>query len=143
MTREAFGAMLALTNALLNGTAALLLIVGYFAIRQKRRELHWKSMLTAFVVSSLFLTSYLIRIAITGTHRYPGHGVWRAIYLGVLASHVLLAIAVPPLALRTFFLAYKKRFAEHKRIVRFTLPIWLYVSVTGVVVYLLLYHPPG
>ena len=100
-------------------------------------------MASAFVVSCLFLTSYLTRIAISGTHNYPGHGLWRSIYFAVLIPHVILAIAVPPLALRSLFLARKKRFGEHKRIVRYALPIWMYVSVTGVMVYVLLYHPPG
>jgi putative membrane protein len=98
---------------------------------------------SAFAVSILFLISYLTRVYLTGTHRYPGSGMWKAIYLAVLMSHMLLAAATPPLAIRTVYLAARRRFAAHKKIVRFTLPIWMYVSVTGVVVYVLLYHPPG
>jgi putative membrane protein len=141
--RESLGATLAFVNALLNGTSAVLLFAGWVAIRRRRADVHWKCMLAAFVVSALFLLSYLTRVAISGTHRYPGSGAWKAIYLVVLLTHMVLAIAVPPLALRTLFLASKKRFAEHRRIVRFTWPIWMYVSVTGVAVYVLLYHPPG
>jgi putative membrane protein len=139
-TRESVGATLALCNALFNGTAALLLFSGWLAIRRGRRDIHWKCMAGAFVVSCLFLTSYLVRVAISGAHNYPGHGFWRAAYFTVLGTHMLLAIAVPPLALRTLYLARKRRYAEHKRIVRFTLPIWMYVSVTGVAVYVMLYH---
>ena len=143
MNHEQLGAQLAFVNALLNGTAAILLFGGWLAIRNRRADIHWKCMASAFVVSCLFLTSYLTRIAISGTHNYPGHGLWRSIYFAVLIPHVILAIAVPPLALRSLYLARKKRFGDHKRIVRYALPIWMYVSVTGVMVYVLLYHPPG
>jgi putative membrane protein len=142
-SRESLGATLALCNALMNGTSAVLLFTGWIAIRRGRRDIHWKCMAGAFIVSSLFLASYLTRVAVSGTHRYPGGGFWHAAYLTILLTHMALAVAVPPLALRTLFLAMKKRFAEHRKLVRFTLPIWMYVSVTGVVVYLLLYHPPG
>jgi putative membrane protein len=140
---EELGAMLALCNAILNGTAALLLTCGFAAIRRGRRDVHWKFMAAAFSVSCLFLVSYVTRVLISGTHKYPGTGAWKAIYLAVLMTHMLLAITVPPLALRTLFLAMKRRYDEHRRIVRFTWPIWMYVSVTGVLVYVLLYHPPG
>lgn len=141
--REALGALLALCNALFNGTAALCLFAGFLAIRRGRRDLHWKLMLSAFTVSCLFLVSYLVRVWLTGSHRYPGSGGWKALYLVILFTHMTLAMAVPPLALRTLYLALKRRYAEHRRLVRYTLPIWMYVSVTGVAVYLLLYHPPG
>jgi putative membrane protein len=141
--RESLGATLAMGNALMNGTAALLLLGGWVAIRRGRRDVHWKLMAGAFTVSCLFLISYVTRVLVSGTHRYPGDGMWKTIYLVVLLTHMALAIIVPPLALRTLYLARKKRFADHRRIVRFTWPIWMYVSVTGVVVYLLLYHPPG
>jgi putative membrane protein len=140
---EHLGSQLALLNATLNGTAAVLLLIGWVAIKRGERKLHGFMMASAFVVSALFLVSYLTRVVVSGTHYYPGGGVWKAIYVTVLMSHMLLAVATPPLAIRTVFLAWKKRFAEHKRIVRFTLPIWMYVSVTGVLVYVLLYHPPG
>lgn len=138
--RESLGATLALCNALFNGTAALTLVGGWMAIRRGRRDLHWKCMAAAFVVSCLFLTSYLLRVAISGAHAYPGRGVGRVAYYVVLGTHMLLAMAVPPLALRTFYLAIKRRYDEHRRLVRFTLPIWIYVSVTGVAVYVMLYH---
>jgi putative membrane protein len=140
---EQLGGMLALCNAIMNGTSALLLLCGWIAIRAGRRDVHWKLMAGAFTVSCLFLVSYVARVLISGTHNYPGAGAWKAIYLAILLTHMLLAITVPPLALRTLFLARKKRYLEHRRLVRFTWPIWMYVSVTGVLVYVLLYHPPG
>jgi putative membrane protein len=140
---NAIGEHLALVNACLNGAAAICLFAGWRAIKSGNRRLHGTLMASAFVISALFLVSYLTRVALTGTHRYPGSGMWKTIYLCVLISHMILAVATPPLAIRTLWLAVKKRFAEHRRIVRWTLPIWMYVSVTGVLVYLLLYHPPG
>ena len=137
------GAKLAFLNACLNGTAALLLFAGWRAIKAGNRWLHARLMIAAFVVSSVFLISYLTRVFISGTHRYPGAGIWKAIYLAVLSSHMLLAVATPPLAIFALWLAAKQRFATHRKIVKYTLPIWMYVSVTGVAVYVLLYHPPG
>lgn len=135
---------LATFNAVMNGTSAALLTLGFAAIRAGRPQLHKRLMLAAFGTSALFLVSYLTRVAITGTHRYPGSGLARAIYLAVLASHTLLAVAVVPLALRTAWLSLvKKRFEDHKRIGRVALPVWLYVSATGVAVYLMLYHLAG
>jgi len=143
MSREALGASLALLNAFLNGTSALLLVAGFIAIRRGERRVHGYLMGSAFVVSAIFLASYLTRFAVSGAHHYPGAGFWKATYFTILISHMLLAITVPPLAVRTLFLAMKRRYDEHRRLVRFTWPIWMYVSVTGVLVYLLLYHPPG
>ncbi len=140
---EKLGATLAAVNALLNGTSALLLAGGFVAVKRGARKLHGWLMASAFTVSTLFLISYLTRFYVSGAHRYPGTGAWKTIYFTILISHMLLAIVTPPLAIRTIYLAYKKRFPEHRRLVRWTLPIWMYVSVTGVVVYLLLYHPPG
>jgi putative membrane protein len=137
------GELLPSVNASLNGLSAILLIAGKMAIRNKRVDVHRRLMVSAFVVSSVFLVCYLIRVALTGTHKYPGHGVWKAIYLVLLMSHMLFATATPILAIRSLWLAIKQRFADHKRLVRFTWPIWMYVSVTGVLVYLMLYHPPG
>ena len=137
------GEDLAFVNACLNGSAAVCLFVGWRAIRANKRTLHGWMMGSAFVISILFLVSYLARVYLTGTHRYPGSGAWKVIYLAILLSHMVLAVVTPPLAIRTVWLAAKKRFAEHRRIVRWTLPIWMYVSVTGVLVYVLLYHPPG
>jgi putative membrane protein len=137
------GAQLALLNACLNGLAGALLLGGFIAIRNGQRRVHGWLMASAFTVSIVFLASYLTRVYVSGTHKYPGAGAWKAIYLGILSTHMLLAAATPPLAIRTIFLAWKRRFVEHKRLVRWTLPVWMYVSVTGVLVYVLLYHPPG
>lgn len=131
-------------NAALNATSAVLLVLGFRAIRAGRRERHRALMLAAVASSVLFLASYLTRIALTGTHRFPGEGALRAAYLAILASHTLLAALAGPLVLRTLFLALRERFPDHRRIARWTLPVWLYVSVTGVVVYVMLYHlAPG
>jgi len=97
-------------------------------------------MKTAFAVSAIFLASYLTYHAHAGVHRYPGHGFLRALYLSILGTHTILAIAVLPMVLRTLYLASRRRFLEHRRIARWTLPVWLYVSVTGVVVYFMLYR---
>lgn len=129
-------------NAALNATSAALLLAGWRAIRAGRRDVHRALMLSAFASSTLFLAGYLTRIALTGTHRFPGGGLLRATYLAVLASHTLLAVAALPLVLRTLFLALRDRYPEHRRIARWTLPIWFYVSVTGVVVYVMLYRLP-
>ena len=137
------GDSLAVVNASLNGCSALFILGGALAIKLARRTLHARLMIAAFAVSSIFLCTYLTRVALFGTHRYPGAGAWKAIYLAILISHMLLAVVTPPLVVRTIYLAAKQRLAEHRRLVRYTLPIWMYVSVTGVVVYLLLYHPPG
>ena len=99
-------------------------------------------MLSACVVSALFLVCYLIRVVLTGTHRFPGEGLWRAVYLVILSTHMLLAVIVPVLALRAVQLAWQSRIEAHRRIVRYAYPIWLYVSVTGVIVYAMLYHFP-
>jgi putative membrane protein len=143
LDRETIGTTLALVNALLNGTSALLLGAGYVAIKRKRPDIHKRFMVSAFVVSCLFLCSYLTRVLLTGTHYYPGHGFWKVVYLLVLSSHMLLAVATPPLAIGALWLATKRRFGAHRKVVKYAWPIWMYVSVTGVMVYLLLYHPPG
>jgi putative membrane protein len=127
-------------NAALNALAFVLLALGFAAIRRGARERHRRLMLAACATSALFLVSYLSRVALTGTHRFPGGGALRAVYLAVLASHTLLAALSAPLVLRTLFLAVKDRFPDHRRLARATLPIWMYVSVTGVAVYVLLYH---
>jgi putative membrane protein len=134
------GEALAPLNALLNATAGTLVLLGWRAIRRGQRELHRRLMIGAVSVSAVFLVSYLTRVALTGTHRFPGESWVRALYLAILVSHTLLAIAVAPMALRSLFLGLSARFDAHRRIARITFPIWLYVSVTGVVVYLLLYQ---
>ena len=129
-------------NAALNALAFVLAALGFVAIRRGARERHRRLMLAACATSALFLASYLTRVVLTGTHRFPGEGALRAAYLSILGSHTLLAAVALPLVLRTLFLALRARFPDHRRIARATLPIWLYVSVTGVVVYILLYHVP-
>ena len=131
---------LATVNALLNALAAVLLAAGWVCIRRGNVRAHRAAMAAAFVVSSVFLVSYLARYAIEGTHRFAGPDAVRPVYLAILATHVPLAAAVPLLALRMFFLAWKGRFDAHRRLGRITLPIWLYVSVTGVLIYLMLYR---
>ena len=127
-------------NAALNATSAVLVVLGWRAIRAGERRRHRALMLAALGSSILFLAGYLTRIALTGTHRYPGAGALRAVYLGVLGSHTLLAALAAPMVLWTLSLALRARFPDHRRIARRTLPVWLYVSVTGVAVYVLLYQ---
>jgi putative membrane protein len=126
-------------NAALNASSAVLLFLGWRAIRAGRRERHRALMLGACASSVLFLAGYFTRIALTGTHRFPGSGALRALYLAVLGSHTLLAAATLPLVLRTLWLALGERFPAHRGVARWTFPVWLYVSVTGVAVYVLLY----
>jgi putative membrane protein len=126
-------------NAALNATSAVLVLGGFAAIRAGRRELHRRLMLAGVTASGLFLVSYLTRVALTGTHRFPAEGALRAAYLAILGSHTLLAAAAAPLVLFTLSLSLRSRFAQHRRVARWTLPIWMYVSVTGVVVYVMLY----
>jgi uncharacterized membrane protein YozB (DUF420 family) len=127
-------------NALLNATSAFLLITGYRFIRRKNVRAHRVCMLGAFAVSILFLISYLTYHYSAGTTRFPGQGWIRSVYFALLLSHTVLATLVPFLALVTLFRALQTRFPQHRRIARWTFPIWLYVSVTGVIVYLMLYH---
>jgi uncharacterized membrane protein YozB (DUF420 family) len=133
-------AVLPSINAALNATAAVLLVWGYMLIRQRRIILHRRVMLCAFVVSSLFLAGYLTYHFRVGVVHFQGTGALRAIYLGILGTHTILAAAVPPLAIVTLSRGLAARFDRHRRLARWTLPIWLYVSVTGVVVYAMLYH---
>ena len=126
-------------DAALNATSGVLLVAGFVAIRAGRREVHRRFMLGAVATSVLFLASYLTRVWLTGTHRFPGGGPLRAAYLAILGSHTVLAAATVPLVLVTLTRALRGRFPSHRRIARWTLPVWLYVSVTGVTVYVLLY----
>lgn len=140
MSSAGFGDVLATVNACLNGTSTVCLLLGFIAVKNKRIKLHKWSMISAFTASTVFLIGYLIRFYLTGAHRFPDVGLWRTVYLIILFSHMILALAAVPLVVRTLFLAYKKRFDEHRRIAKYTYPIWLYVSVTGVIVYLMLYQ---
>jgi putative membrane protein len=125
-------------NAVLNGLCAIALCVGLYFIKHHEREAHRTSMLLAFAFSSVFLISYIVNHALHGDTIFPGHGTVRTLYLSILASHVILSIVALPMVLTTFFFSLTGRFAMHRRIARFTFPIWLYVSITGVVVFLFL-----
>jgi putative membrane protein len=143
MTTTQLGDALAALNATLNGTAAVLLVAGRVAIAQRRTRTHRALMLSAFAVSALFLASYLTRVALTGTHADAHRGWLHAAYLTILGTHMLLAVLVVPLVLIALVFAYRQRFVRHRAIARWTFPVWLYVSVTGVVVYVVLYHVPA
>lgn len=135
-------------NAALNGLATLLLLTGVAFIRRRKVTAHKRTMLTAFAVSVAFLASYLLyHFALehytgSSSKRFPGTGMPRTIYLGILFSHVVLAALVPILAVITITRALKGQWERHRRIAKTTFPIWLYVSVTGVIIYLMLYHWP-
>jgi putative membrane protein len=124
----------------LNALSALLLVAALAAIRRGRRDRHRDLMVANLCVSVLFLVCYVIQIAAVGHKRFPGDDWVRALFLAILASHTTLAVCLVPLALRTFFLAFRSRFAEHRRIARITFPVWLYVSITGVVIYWMVNH---
>lgn len=132
-------ASLPAVNAVLNGTAAVLLTIGWVLIRRGRVRQHRRVMLSAFAVSVLFLISYLTYHAKFGAKHYTGEGPIRTVYFAILLTHTVLAAAIVPLALMTLSRALSRRFDRHRAIARWTLPIWLYVSVTGVVVYWMLY----
>ncbi|MBL8177508.1 MAG: DUF420 domain-containing protein [Bryobacterales bacterium] len=127
-------------NAALNATAAVLLIAGYGLIRSGKREAHRKAMLAAFATSILFLVCYLVYHAQVGSVRFQKQGLIRTVYLGILSTHTVLAAAVPFLAVVTLRRGFAAKYDKHRKIARWTLPIWLYVSVTGVVIYWMLYR---
>jgi putative membrane protein len=127
-------------NATLNATSAVLLIVGYYHIRQGHQQAHRACMLAAFLVSMLFLVSYLVYHFHAGAIHFTGQGWIRSVYFALLISHTILAALVPFMALLTLSRALRQQFDRHRAMARWTLPIWLYVSVTGVVIYWLLYH---
>jgi len=127
-------------NAALNAATALLLSAGYVMIRRGRRTAHQTCMLSAFAVSVLFLASYLYYHAHAGVRHFEGAGWIRSAYFAILMSHTILAAAIVPLAVTTVVLGLSSRFPRHRRIARWTLPLWLYVSLTGVVVYVMLYR---
>jgi putative membrane protein len=131
---------LPLVNASLNGIATVLLIVGYVCIRRRRIAAHRAAMVAAFATSVLFLISYLIYHAHAGSRAFPGEGPIRVVYFVILISHIILAATIPPLAGITLWRAYRRRFDRHMKIARWTLPLWLYVSITGIVVYWMLYQ---
>ena len=127
-------------NAVLNAASAVLLVTAYVLIREGRREAHKRVMITAFSVSTVFLISYLTYHALAGIVYYPRTGAIRTVYLSILYTHTALAVTVPVLAIITLRRGLKGWFDRHRKIARWTLPIWLYVNVTGVVVYLMLYQ---
>lgn len=130
-------------NASLNALCTVLLVVAYFHIRARRIEQHRTTMLAAFATSVLFLISYVIYHAQVGSKPFPGTGLLRTVYFAILIPHVILAAAVVPLALVTLRRGLRRDDARHRAIARWTLPIWLFVSVTGVIVYLMLYQAPA
>ena len=127
-------------NATLNATSAFFLVAGYVFIRRGQINLHKRAMLAALTSSALFLTSYVVYHLNIGSRPFQGQGVARVVYFSILISHVLLAAAILPLALMTASRGLKAQYERHVRIARWTLPLWLYVSVTGVVIYLMLYQ---
>jgi putative membrane protein len=131
-------------NAVLNSTATVLIVLGWLHIRAGRRDLHRKTMLAAVATSTLFLASYLYYHAHAGATRFTEQGLLRTIYFTILISHTILAALTPVLVGTSVVLALRGRFERHRAVARWTLPIWLYVSVTGVTIYVMLYHlwPP-
>ena len=128
-------------NATLNGLAFALLVAGWVSILRRQIQAHKVCMISAFVVSALFLACYLTYHYYAGSKPFPGYGIWRPIYFYViLIPHIILAVVMLPMIAATFYHAFRDRFAAHKRIARWTLPVWLYVSITGVIVYVMLYQ---
>ncbi len=136
----ALSSLLPAVNASLNTACALFLLAGYRFIRRGRISAHRFCMSAAFTFSVFFLASYLTHHALHGSTRFTGTGWTRPLYFSILISHTVLAVVIVPLVLRTFYLARKNRFESHRRIAQWTFPLWLYVSVTGVVVYWMLYR---
>ncbi len=137
--------LLAPINSILNGLAAMLLVAGFYCIRRRWLRAHRAFMLTAFAVSIVFLISYLVYHYEVGDVRFQGYGPVRPVYFAILISHIALAAAIVPLVLITLNRALRGRFERHRRIARWTWPIWIYVSITGVVVYVMCYqlYTPG
>jgi len=127
-------------DATLNAASAVFLALGFFFIRRKNIRAHRTCMLSAFATSMVFLVCYLTYHYFHGTTRFLGQGPVRGFYFGLLGSHTVLAALIVPLSLTTLYRAWRRRFQQHKRIARWTLPVWLYVSVTGVVIYWMLYY---
>ena len=130
-------------NASLNATSAVLLVLGYRFIRRRAISAHRACMLAAFAVSIVFLVSYVVYHAQVGSVHFPGTGFVRGVYFTILITHTILAALVPPLAVVTLYRALRGNFERHRRAARWTFPVWLYVSVTGVVVYVMLYQVYG
>jgi len=131
-------AFMPMVNAAFNATSATLIVLGYVSIKRKRREAHKRFMIAAFAASTLFLVGYLVYHSVHGETTYPGSGPIRTFYRTMLASHVILSAVALPLTLVAFFFAFRGSLAKHRKVVKFALPIWLYVSVTGVAIYAML-----
>lgn len=127
-------------NATLNSIAGVLLLLGYIAIKNDKRDLHRNLMVSALVVSAAFLTSYLIYHYHVPSKKFPDLGIIKTIYLLILIPHIILAAVMVPMILKTFWHAFRGEWDKHKKIAKITFPIWMYVSVTGVLVYLMLYQ---
>jgi len=143
MNAEAIGETLAAINAGLNLTSTALLLAGVYHIRHREVRRHRRCMIGAVTASGLFLVFYVVRFSLTGSHAFEGPEPVRRVYLAVLFSHMILAAAVVPLVLRLIHLLRRRRFKAHRRLARWTFPVWLYVSVTGLFVYFMLYHAYG
>ena len=130
-------------DAVLNGCATVALLMGYRFVRARRIAAHRRAMITAFAFSTLFLVCYIGNYALHGESHYPGHSLMRIVYLAILVSHVLLSMVALPLVLVTFFFSLSGRIPIHRKVARWTFPIWLYVSVTGVIVYAMLAAAKG
>jgi putative membrane protein len=137
------GAALPAVNAGLNALSGALVVAGWIAIRRGRRDVHKRLMIAAVISSVLFLAGYVTRVALTHLHTFPGTGWLRTVYRAVLGSHTVLAMVVAPLVLVTLALGLRGRFSVHRKVARWTVPIWIYVAVTGVAVYVLLYVVAG
>lgn len=131
-------AFLPALNAILNGLSAVSLLIGFTFIKSRNIAAHKRAMFAAFVFSSLFLVSYIAHHALHGDVRYPLHAAFRSLYLPLLASHIILAVVALPLVLITFFFSLSGRIPQHRAIARWTFPLWLYVSVTGVITFVML-----
>jgi putative membrane protein len=131
-------AFLPALNAVLNGLSAMALLIGYTFIRARRIPVHRAAMMTAFGFSTLFLVSYILHHALHGDVRYPVHAALRSLYLPLLASHIILAVVALPLILVTFFFSLTGRIPQHRKVARWTFPLWLYVSITGVITWAML-----
>ena len=143
MDNAQVGDALALVNAGLNASSAVALATGFYFIKRKVVDKHRRAMLTAVGASAIFLVFYLTRVALTGTHTFAGEGIARVVYLTILGSHMVLAVVVVPFVVRLLYLAHQERFVEHARLARRVFPVWAYVSVTGLLVYVLLYQVYG
>ena len=143
MDAESVGAILAPINAVLNASSAVFLVAGLTFIKRRDIRRHRFAMTGAVSASALFLVFYVLRFSLTGTHQFAGEGAARVAYLSILFSHMVLAFVVLPMVLRLLYLVRKRRFHDHAKLARWTAPIWIYVSITGLLVYTLLYHVYG